>query len=89
MIAIVLVLCLVGALLLSPLGILFSGEENGGQTISSAVRELFRCFDYTMWNGKVSISVISCQCGLNFMFHFFSCPLKMIHYFFGFLFELL
>ena len=37
-IAIVLVLCLVGALLLSPLGILFSGEENGGQTISSVVR---------------------------------------------------
>lgn len=40
-IAVVLVLCLVGALLMSPLGIFFSGEDSGtGQTISSAVREI-------------------------------------------------
>ena len=41
-IAVVLVLCLVGALLLSPLGILFSGEENSGQTTADAVREINR-----------------------------------------------
>ncbi len=40
-IAVVLVLCLVGALLMSPLGIFFSGEDSGtSQTISSAVREI-------------------------------------------------
>ena len=39
-IAVVLVLCLVAALLLSPLGIFFSGEENGGQTMASVVREI-------------------------------------------------
>ena len=40
-IAVVLVLCLAGALLLSPLGIFFSGEGGGtGQTISSVVREI-------------------------------------------------
>lgn len=39
-IAVVLVLCLVGALLLSPLGIFFSGEDSGGQTISAVVREI-------------------------------------------------
>ena len=39
-IAVVLVLCLVAALIMSPLGILFSGEENGGQTITDAVREI-------------------------------------------------
>ena len=39
-IAVVLVLCLVGALLMSPLGIFFSGEDNGGQTMSSVVREI-------------------------------------------------
>ena len=34
-IAVVLVLCLVGALLMSPLGIFFSGEDSGtSQTIS-------------------------------------------------------
>ena len=38
MIAVVLVLCLVGALLMSPLGIFFSKEDNGGQTMSSVVR---------------------------------------------------
>ena len=40
LIAVVLVLCLVGALLMSPLGIFFSGEDNGGQTMSSVVREI-------------------------------------------------
>ena len=39
-IAVVLVLCLVGALLMSPLGIFFSGEDNGGQTMSSVVWEI-------------------------------------------------
>lgn len=40
-IAVVLVLCLVGTLLLSPLGIFFSGEDSGtGQTVASAVREI-------------------------------------------------
>ncbi|MCM1236849.1 MAG: hypothetical protein NC489_42780, partial [Ruminococcus flavefaciens] len=40
-IAVVLVLCLIGGILASPLGIFFSGEDSGtGQTISSAVREI-------------------------------------------------
>ena len=39
-IAVVLVLCLVAALIMSPLGILFSSEETGGQTIADAVREI-------------------------------------------------
>ena len=39
-IAVVLVLCLVAALITSPLGILFSSEETGGQTIADAVREI-------------------------------------------------
>ena len=39
-VAVVLVLCLVGALVMSPLGIFFSGENNGGQTISAVVREI-------------------------------------------------
>lgn len=47
-IAVVLVLCMVGALLLSPLGILFSGEENGGQTIADAVREINREYSATL-----------------------------------------
>ena len=45
-IAVVLVLCLVGALLMSPLGIFFSGEDDGtGQTISSAVRAINQEYD--------------------------------------------
>ena len=39
-IAVVLVQCLVAALIMSPLGIFFSSEETGGQTISDAVREI-------------------------------------------------
>ncbi len=39
-IAVVLVLCLVAALVMSPMGILFGGEETGGQTIADAVREI-------------------------------------------------
>ena len=39
-IAVVLVLCLVAALIMSPMGILFGGEETGGQTIADAVREI-------------------------------------------------
>lgn len=38
--AVVLVLCLVAALIMSPLGILFGGEETGGQTVADAVREI-------------------------------------------------
>ncbi len=53
-IAIVLVLCLVGALLLSPLGILFSGEENGGQTISAVVREINQEYDAKVEELKTS-----------------------------------
>lgn len=53
-IAIVLVLCLVGALLLSPLGILFSGEENGGQTISAVVREISQEYDAKVEELKTS-----------------------------------
>ena len=45
-IAVVLVLCLAGALLLSPLGIFFSGEDNGTSlTISSVVREINQEYD--------------------------------------------
>ena len=39
-VAVVLVLCLVAALIMSPLGIFFSGEEAGGQTMADAVREI-------------------------------------------------
>lgn len=39
-IAVVLVLCLVAALIMSPLGIFFNSEETGGQTITDAVREI-------------------------------------------------
>ena len=39
-IAVVLVLCLVAALIMSPLGIFFNSEETGGQTIADAVREI-------------------------------------------------
>ena len=39
-IAVVLVLCLVAALIMSPMGILFGSEETGGQTIADAVREI-------------------------------------------------
>ena len=53
-IAIVLVLCLVGALWLSPLGILFSGEENGGQTISAVVREISQEYDAKVEELKTS-----------------------------------
>ena len=39
-IAVILVLCLVAALIMSPLGILFGGEESDGQTVADAVREI-------------------------------------------------
>ena len=39
-IAVVLVLCLVAALIMSPLGIFFSSEETSGQTIADAVQEI-------------------------------------------------
>ena len=45
-IAVVLVLCLVGALLMSPLGIFFSGTDSeASQTISSVVREINQEYD--------------------------------------------
>ena len=44
-IAVVLVLCLAGALLLSPLGIFLSGEDSGGQTISAVIREINSEYD--------------------------------------------
>lgn len=46
--AVVLVLCLAGALVMSPLGIFFSGRDNGGQqtdTISAVVQELNQEYD--------------------------------------------
>lgn len=53
-ITIVLVLCLVGALLLSPLGILFSSEGNDGQTMSSVVREINQEYDAKVEELKTS-----------------------------------
>ena len=54
-IAVVLVLCLAGALLLSPLGIFFSGEDSGtSQTISSAVREINQEYDARVETLKTS-----------------------------------
>ncbi len=38
--AVVLVLCLVAALVMSPLGVFFGGGDGGGQTIADAVREI-------------------------------------------------
>ncbi len=38
--AVVLVLCLVAALVMSPLGIFFGGGDGGGQTMADAVREI-------------------------------------------------
>ena len=44
-IVVVLVLCMVGALLLSPLGVLFSGETSGGSALSDAIQEINQEFD--------------------------------------------
>ena len=54
-IAVVLVLCLVGALLMSPLGIFFSDEDNGtSQTISSAVRAINQEYDAKVEELKIA-----------------------------------
>lgn len=44
-VTVVLVLCMVGALLLSPLGVLFSGEASGNSTLSNAIQEINQEFD--------------------------------------------
>ena len=45
MITVVLVLCMVGALLLSPMGVLFSGESTGGSPMTDAIREINQEYD--------------------------------------------
>ena len=61
--AVVLVLCLVGALLASPLGIFFSGGNSGGQqqqqtttTISAVVRELNQEYNVRLDEIRASVS---------------------------------
>ena len=44
-VTVVLVLCMVGALLLSPLGVLFSGEASGSSALSDAIQEINQKFD--------------------------------------------
>jgi len=44
-VAVVLVLCMVGALLLSPLGVLLSGEDAGGSPMADAIREINQEYD--------------------------------------------
>lgn len=44
-VTVVLVLCMVGALLLSPMGILFSGESTGGSPITKAICEINQEYD--------------------------------------------
>ena len=57
--AVVLVLCLIGALVMSPLGIFFSGGDSGGQqqtvTISAVVRELNQEYDARLEEIKAGI----------------------------------
>ena len=57
-IAVVLVLCLVGALLASPLGIFFSGGDSGGQTqtISAVVREINQEYDARLEELKAGVT---------------------------------
>ena len=55
-VAVVLVLCLVGALLMSPLGIFFSGEDTGGQTISAVVREINQEYDARLEEIKAGVA---------------------------------
>ena len=44
-VTVVLVLCMVGALLLSPMGVLFSGETSDGSALSDAIQEINQEFD--------------------------------------------
>ena len=54
--AVVLVLCLVGALLASPLGIFFSGGDSGGLTISAVVREIDLEYDARVEELKTGVT---------------------------------
>lgn len=44
-VTVVLVLCMVGVLLLSPMGVLFSGESTGGSPMTDAIREINQEYD--------------------------------------------
>ena len=55
-VVVVLVLCLVGVLLLSPLGIFFSGGDSGGQTISAVVREINQEYDARLEEIKAGVT---------------------------------
>lgn len=50
----VLVLCMVGALLLSPMGVLFSGEASGGSALADAIQEINQEFDVKLEELKVA-----------------------------------
>ena len=54
--AVVLVLCLAGALLASPLGIFFSGGDSGGLTISAVVREIDSEYDARVEELKTGVT---------------------------------
>ena len=54
--AVVLVLCLVGALLASPLGIFFSGGDSGGLTLSAVVREIDLEYDARVEELKTDVT---------------------------------
>ena len=54
--AVVLVLCLVGALLASPLGIFFSGGDSDGLTISAVVREIDLEYDARVEELKTGVT---------------------------------
>lgn len=54
--AVVLVLCLTGALLASPLGIFFSGGDSGGLTISAVVREIDSEYDARVEELKTGVT---------------------------------
>ena len=53
-VTVVLVLCMVGALLLSPLGVLFSSETSGSSALSDAIQEINQEFDVKLEELKVA-----------------------------------
>ena len=55
MITVVLVLCMVGAILLSPLGVLFSSELSGSSALSNAIQETNQEFDAKLEVLKASV----------------------------------
>ena len=55
MITVVLVLCMVGAILLSPLGVLFSSELSGSSALSNAIQEINQEFDAKLEVLKASV----------------------------------